>query len=71
MKTEHSRYAVTYVAALQRALRRNQVTWSDMASAYDAGLNHGASLRGTERTHVERLLRALRIVNAVNKVTTP
>jgi hypothetical protein len=71
LKIEHTGYAVAFADARQRAVGRPQPTWADVAIAYDAGLNHGAELRGTERGRIQRYLRALRIVNATHKAPTP
>ena len=62
MKTDHSEYALHYVAHARRS--GGKVTWFDVAAAYDAGLTHAVAVTPAQRQALIRYLRALRIINA-------
>lgn len=61
MKTEHSEYALHYVAHARRS--GGPVTWFDVAAAYDAGLTHAIAVTPAKRQQLIRYFRALRIIN--------
>jgi len=63
MKTDHSEYALNYVAHARRS--GGKVTWFDVAAAYDAGLSHAVAVTPAKRQSLIRYLRALRVINAV------
>jgi hypothetical protein len=62
MKTDHTEFALHYVAHARR--RGGPVTWFDVAEAYDAGLTHAVAVTPAKRQSLIRYLRALRVINA-------
>ncbi|HZO54875.1 MAG TPA: hypothetical protein VFB63_19365 [Bryobacteraceae bacterium] len=60
---EHSEYATCYVKALQWNRPQKVPTWTEVAAAYDAGLNHAIAVTPAKRQQLIRYFRALRIIN--------
>lgn len=67
MKTDHSEYALHYVAHARRSGGR--LSWFDVAAAYDAGLTHAVAVTPAKRQALIRYLRALRVINATRSGT--
>lgn len=67
MKTDHSEYALHYVAHAKRGGR--PPTWFDIASAYDAGITHAIAITPAKRQNLIRYFRALRVINAARTST--
>ena len=62
MKTDHSEFALHYVAHARRS--RQPVSWFDVARAYDAGLEHAIAVTPAKRQNLIRYFRALRVISA-------
>jgi len=62
LKTEHSEFALHYVAHARR--RGGPVSWVDVAAAYDAGITHAVAVTPAKRAQLIRYFRALRVINA-------
>lgn len=69
MKTEHTEFALHYVAHCRRT--GGPVSWFDVAAAYDAGLTHAVAVTPAKRQHLIRYLKALRIINAAKTRKKP
>ena len=67
MSRIYSKWANTYVAGLRARRKRDTPSWSDVADAYDAGLNHVVWLDHRTRLNFTRYMRALRVMNAARE----
>jgi len=66
-KVEFSEYAARYVAARQRVSRRTDINWLEVATAYDAGINHAFAVTPQKRAQMMRYFRALLVINAARR----